>query len=186
MRLLGTPPDLLLLHWPSRSVPLAETIQALAEAAGRGLARHVGLSNFTTAQIEEARRLSPLPLLCDQVEYHPFLEQGRVLETLRRHDMALTAYTPIARGRVLGEPLLERIGRAHGKNAIQVTLRWLVQQPNVCAIPRTSKPENAARNLDIFDFSLDEEEMRAIHGLAAADGRIADLPNLAPDWDPPS
>ena len=182
-RLLGTPPDLLLLHWPSRTIPLEETIPALGTVVERGLARFAGVSNFTTAQIEEAVRLAPVPLVCDQVEYHPFLRQRAVLATLRKHGMALTAYTPLARGRVLRGPVLERIGRAHGKTAIQVTLRWLVQQPGVCAIPRTSKPENAARNFDIFDFALDEEEMQAIHGLAAPDGRIADYPNLSPDWD---
>ena len=185
VRLLGTPPDLLLLHWPSRSIPLSETMPALGTVVERGLARFAGVSNFTTALIEEAARLSPVPLICDQVEYHPFLSQRRVLASLREHGMALTAYTPLARGRVLREPLLERIGRAHGKNAIQVTLRWLVQQPGVCAIPRTSNPENAARNFAIFDFTLDDGEMAAIDGLAVPDGRIADYSNLSPQWDPP-
>lgn len=181
--LLGTVPDLLLLHWPNPRVPLAATLAALDEARRRGLARHIGVSNFTTALIEEATRHAAAPLLCDQVEYHPYLAQRAVLRACRAKGMVVTAYCPIARGRVMAEPLLQEIGRRHRKSAGQVALRWLVQQEGVCAIPRTSSEANAAANLAIFDFTLGEEEMAAIHGLAEPGSRICDYPGLSPVWD---
>lgn len=181
--LLGTVPDLLLLHWPNPQVPLAATVAALDDVRRRGLTRHVGVSNFTTALIEEAAGHATAPLLCDQVEYHPYLTQGAVLGACRAKGMALVAYCPIARGRVLAEPLLQEIGGRHGKGAGQVALRWLVQQDGVCAIPRTSSEANAAANLAIFDFALTAGEMAAIHRLAEAGSRICDYPGLSPVWD---
>ncbi len=176
--------DLVLLHWPSREVPLAETVAALVAVRARGLARHIGVSNFTVALLEEAVRLAaPVPLVTDQVEYHPFLAQGRVLAACRRHGMALTAYCPLARGRVLRNPVLQRIGRHYGKSPAQVALRWLVQQEGVVAIPRSSRPEHVRRNFEIWDFHLTEAEMAEIAALASPSGRIVDLPDLAPAWD---
>jgi 2,5-diketo-D-gluconate reductase B len=130
--------DLLLLHWPNPHVPLAETLGALAHVKRLGLSRHIGISNFTVALIEEATALCPEPLACDQVEYHPYLDQTRVLDACAHHGMALVAYSPIAKGRIRNDQPLLRIGQAYGKTAAQVCLRWLVQQ-NVSAIPRTSK-----------------------------------------------
>lgn len=184
VRLLGTVPDLLLLHWPNPSVPLAETIGALNRAREQGLTRHIGVSNFSTALLAEAAGLSSAPLVADQVEYHPFLGQRRVLEACRERRTALTAYCPLARGRVFDEPTLGRIAAAHGKTAGQVTLRWLVQQPGVCAIPRTSSEANARANLAIFDFELSSAEMAEIAGLKTPDGRICEMSGLIEAWDP--
>ena len=174
--------DLLLLHWPNPDVPLAETIEALNWARATGIARHIGVSNFTTAHIAEATRLSTHPLVCNQVEYHPFLSQDKVLAATRAAGMALTAYCPIARGKVLENATIADIGRRHGKAAIQVTLRWLVQQDGVVAIPRTSSPERAAANIDIFDFELDPAEMDAVGALGSPAGRMVEL-DIAPQWD---
>ncbi|HEX5079845.1 MAG TPA: aldo/keto reductase [Geminicoccaceae bacterium] len=181
VRRLGTEPDLLLLHWPNPDVPLAETVGALNEAKDRGLARHVGVSNFPTALLREAVAHSAAPLLVNQVEYHPYLEQSAVLRELKRQDMALTAYSPIGRGKVFHEPTLQRIGEAHGKNAVQVTLRWLLQQ-GVAAIPRSAREANVEANLAVFDFSLSDDEMAETFGLARPDGRML-RPATAPDWD---
>jgi 2,5-diketo-D-gluconate reductase B len=175
--------DLLLLHWPNPDVPLAETIGALNDCAARGWARHIGVSNFTTAMVEEAVRLSERPLATDQVEYHPFLSQDAVLATCRRHGLALTAYCPLARGRVFKDATLARIGQRHGKTVGQVALRWLVQQEGVVAIPRSSSPEHARSNFAIFDFALSEREMAEIKALGAPAGRIVDVAGLAPSWD---
>jgi 2,5-diketo-D-gluconate reductase B len=175
--------DLLLLHWPNPDVPLAETIGALNDCAARGWARHIGVSNFTTAMVEEAVRLSERPLATDQVEYHPFLSQDAVLATCRRHGLALTAYCPLARGRVFKDATLARIGQRHGKTVGQVALRWLVQQEGVVAIPRSSSPEHARSNFAIFDFALSEHEMAEIKALGAPTGRIVDVAGLAPGWD---
>src|SRR6201994_2108571 len=89
--------DLLLLHWPNPHVPLVETLGALARAKQLGLARHIGVSNFTVALIEEATRICPSPLVCDQVEYHPYLDQAKVKEACAQKGMALVAYSPVAK-----------------------------------------------------------------------------------------
>ncbi len=181
VRRLRTEPDLLLLHWPSPDVPLEETVGALNEARARGLARHIGISNFTTELIRQAVDLSSAPLLVDQVEYHPYLDQSAVLEELERQGMALTAYSPVGRGRVFQDPVLQEIGRAHGKNAGQVALRWLLQQ-GVTAIPRSSRETNVEANLDVFDLELSDDEMARISALARPGGRMV-RPSVAPDWD---
>jgi 2,5-diketo-D-gluconate reductase B len=180
---LGFEQDLVLLHWPSAEVPLAETVEALNAAAERGLARHVGVSNFTTAMIDEAARLSARPLVNNQVEYHPFLGQEPVLAKCRERGMSLTAYCPLARGRVFKDATLARIGAAHGKGPGQVALRWLVQQEGVVAVPRSSSEAHARTNFEVFNFALSEDEMGEIAALAAPRGRIVDFAGLSPAWD---
>jgi diketogulonate reductase-like aldo/keto reductase len=145
------------------------------------MSRHIGVSNFTVALIEQAVRLCEEPLACDQVEYHPYLDQAKVLEACARHGMAVVAYSPVAKGRVKNDQALARIGHAHGKSAAQVCLRWLVQQ-NVPAIPRTSKIERLSENIDIFDFELSDEEMRMVFQMGTAKGRLTDY-GFAPKWD---
>ena len=173
--------DLLLLHWPNPQVPLAETMGALARVKQLGMTRHIGVSNFTVALIEQAIAVCPEPLACDQVEYHPYLDQTKVLEACARHGMAVVAYSPIARGRIKSDQTLAQIGQAHGKSAAQVCLRWLVQQ-NVPAIPRTSKIERLSENIDIFDFALSEQEMGQIAQMGSAKVRLTDF-GFAPKWD---
>jgi 2,5-diketo-D-gluconate reductase B len=173
--------DLLLLHWPNPQVPLSETLGALARVRQLGMARHIGISNFTVALIEEAVAACPAPLACDQVEYHPYLDQTKVLDACARHGMALVAYSPVAKGRIKNDLVLAQIGQARGKTAAQICLRWLVQQ-NVAAIPRTSRIERLSENIDIFDFALSEEEMRLISQMGSAKSRLTDY-GFAPKWD---
>lgn len=173
--------DLLLLHWPNPKVPLSETIPALCKMKREGYARHIGVSNFTTAMIDEAVRLSSEPLVCNQIEVHPFLDQSRVITAARRHGMAIIAYSPIAKGATKSDAVLVRIGKTHGKTGAQVSLRYLVQQ-GIVVIPRTSKVERLAENLDIFDFTLTPEEMTEIARLAHEDGRLVDWSG-SPKWD---
>ena len=180
---LRTEPDLLLLHWPNPAVPLAETMAALNDVKRRGMTKHIGISNCPTALIERSLELTEEPLLVNQVEYHPYLDQRAVLTTLRAHHMALTAYSPIAQGRVFGDATLQRVGNVHGKTPGQVALRWLIQQDGVLAIPRSSKEANARTNFEIFDFELSADEMAAIGALARPDGRMVNPASLAPDWD---
>jgi 2,5-diketo-D-gluconate reductase B len=165
--------DLLLLHWPNPQVPLTETLGALGKVKRDGLTRHIGVSNFTVALIEEAWQATSEPLVCDQVECHPFLDQSKVVEACRRHDMALVAYSPIAQGNARTDEVLRRIGKAHGKTAAQVCLRFLVQQ-DIVVIPRTSKLERLSENAAIFDFTLGKQEMAEISGLAHGGGRLID------------
>ena len=165
--------DLLLLHWPNPQIPLSETIGALCKMKQQGLARHIGVSNFTVALVEEATRLATEPLACNQFEMHPFLDQSKLVAACRAHGMAVTAYSPIARGNAKNSAVLARIGKAHGKSAAQVCLRFLVQQ-QVVVIPRTSKIERLSENAAIFDFELTEKEMAEIAALGSRDGRIID------------
>src|SRR3954470_15904461 len=181
VKLRLTEVDLLLLHWPNLQVPLSETLGALARARQLGLARHIGVSNFTVALIEEAVAVCPEPLVCDQVEYHPYLDQTKVREACARHGMAVVAYSPLVKGRIKNDRALLRIGDRYRKTAAQVCLRWLVQQ-NVAAIPRTSKLERLSENLAIFDFELSDEDMREISGMGSAGGRLTDFA-FAPKWD---
>ena len=175
--------DLLLLHWPNSRIPLADTLGALCKAKRDGLTRHIGVSNFTVALIEQAVQLTTEPLVCDQIEYHPFLDQSKVIAACRKHDMAVVAYSPIARGKVRGDRVLARIGAAHNKTAAQVSLRFLVQQ-NIVVIPRTSKAERLSENAAIFDFKLSPQEMTEIAALARRDGRIVDWSYSGrADWD---
>jgi 2,5-diketo-D-gluconate reductase B len=163
--------DLLLLHWPNPQIPLAETLGALCKVKRDGLARHIGISNFTVALMDEALRLSSEPLVCNQFECHPFLDQSKLIDACRRDGMAVVAYSPIAKGRVGDNETLSRIGAAHKKSAAQVCLRFLVQQ-NIVVIPRTSKVERLSENAAIFDFALGARDMADISALARHDGRL--------------
>jgi 2,5-diketo-D-gluconate reductase B len=157
--------DLLLLHWPHQRLPLAETIAVLCKAKHDGLARHIGVSNFSVAQVEEAVRIATEPLVCNQFECHPFMDQSKLIAACRAHDMAVVAYSPLSRGRVRDHALLGRIGAVHKKSAAQVCLRFLVQQ-KIVVIPRTSKVERLSENAAIFDFVLSDKEMAQIAALA--------------------
>jgi 2,5-diketo-D-gluconate reductase B len=175
--------DLLLLHWPNPHIPLAETLGALCKVKRDGLARHIGVSNFTVAMIEEAVGLSSEPLVCNQIEVHPFLDQTKVIEACRAHGLAVVAYSPIARGEAARDPLLEEIAKTHGKSAAQVCLRFLVQQDMV-VIPRTAKVERLSTNAAIFDFALTDDEMTRIRALARPGGRVVNYSySGAPKWD---
>jgi 2,5-diketo-D-gluconate reductase B len=174
--------DLLLIHWPVGDVPFAEQMKALAQVQKDGKARLIGVSNFTVAQMKEVVEKLGVPVATNQVEYHPFLSQKPVLDYLRSQKMFLTAYSPLARGKVNDSPALREIGKKLGKTAGQVTLRWLLQQDGVAAIPKAGSEKHMRENFDIFDFSLTQDEMKAIHAEARPDGRLIS-PDWAPQWD---
>lgn len=173
--------DLLLLHWPHPTIPLEETIAALCKMKTMGLTRHIGISNFTVALVERAVALSSEPLVTNQIEYHPYLDQSKVIAACRRHGLAVTAYSPIVRGQAADDETLKRIGLAHRKSAAQVSLRWLVQQ-GIVAIPRTSRVERLSENIAVFDFELTAQEMAEISALARPAGRVVNV-SFAPEWD---
>lgn len=176
--------DLALIHWPNPSIPLEDSIAALNEVRDRGLARHIGVSNFTVALVDEAVSLSGHPLVCNQVEYHPYLNQDRVLAACRRHGMAVVSYCPLGRGsELLVESVVREAAESHCKTPAQVVLRWHIQQEGVAGIPRSSNPEHVAANLDVFDFALSAGEVQAIDALRARQHRICDF-DFAPAWDP--
>lgn len=177
LRRLGTDyVDLLLIHWPNLSIPLAESIEALNDARRKGYARHIGVSNFPAWLLAEAIGLSEAPLVANQVEYHPYLAQPTLLGACREHDVAFVSYCPLYRGgTLLKEAPVTAASARTGRTPGQVVLRWHMQQPGVAAIPRTGRKERLKENFDIFDFELTSAEMAAISGLARNGPRLADF-----------
>ncbi|CAA0099914.1 2,5-diketo-D-gluconic acid reductase B [Starkeya nomas] len=174
--------DLLLLHWPAGH-PLPEPVAALNEVVRSGKVRHIGVSNFNTAQMAEAIALSDAPLVTNQIEYHPYIDQSVVIRAARAAGLSITAYYAMADGKVFDEPVLKEIAAARGKSVAQVVLRWVIQQDGLVALSKTATETRAAENFAIFDFELSAGEMAAIHALARPDGRIVSPEGLAPVWD---
>ncbi len=171
--------DLLLLHWPNPDVPVGETLGTLRQFVEEGSVRRVGVSNFTPSLVEEAKQHAEI--FANQVEYHPYLSQDKLVDQAKSLGYLLTAYSPIAKGKVMDDETLRDIGEAHGKSPVQVCLRWLVQQEHVAAIPKASSAAHRESNFDIFDFELSDEEMRKIYDLRREE-RIVD-PAGGPDWE---
>lgn len=174
--------DLLLIHWPFPEHSIEKMLEPIMEAQEKGMARLIGVSNFTVAQMDEARELSTGKVCVNQVEYHPMISQKPVLEYVQQHDMALTAYSPLGRAKNLQEPALKEIAAAHDKSPAQICLRWLVQQNRVAAIPKSATKAHIESNFDIFDFVLSSEEMKKITALGGENLRLID-PDWSPDWD---
>ncbi|RWC52371.1 aldo/keto reductase [Mesorhizobium sp.] len=182
--------DLLLIHWPNPAIPLAESITALNAVRDSGMARHIGVSNFPSKMLAEAVRLSDAPLVANQVEYHPYLDQTKVHAACRAAGIGMVAYCPLARGGALfKEAAIEDAAKRHGKSPAQIVLRWHVQQEGVVAIPRAERKDWVAENIDLFGFELSCEDMTAISRLRSRNYRIHDFNSLQPDslqWDTPA
>jgi 2,5-diketo-D-gluconate reductase B len=178
--------DLFLIHWPNPMVAVADMIRALNEVKRRGLTRHIGVSNFTSDLLAEAWAATEAPLVANQCEYHPGLDQGPVIDACQAHGTAFVAYMPLGRREVLTLPLLSEIGRRLGRTPAQVALRWLVQQDGVAAIPKSTDPGRLRGNIDVFNFSLSDDDMAAISALAHPGGRMIPFPrmrNADGGWD---
>lgn len=175
--------DLLLLHWPNEAVTLAEQIDALNAVRDAGKVRHIGVSNFNTALMDEAVSLSKAPIVTNQIEYHPYIDQDMVIAAAKAAGMSVTGYYGMADGKVFADPVLKDIAASRGKSVAQVVLRWLVQQQGVIALSKTVSEARVDENLAIFDFTLSVAETDAIRALARPDGRIVSPDGLAPVWD---
>lgn len=175
--------DLLLLHWPSDAVPLAEQIGALNDVRDAGKVRHIGVSNFNTVLMTEAVSLSKAPIVTNQIEYIPYIDQDVVIAAAKAAGMSVTGYYGMADGKVFADPVLKDIAASRGKSVAQVVLRWLVQQQGVVALSKTVSEARADENRAIFDFTLSADDMAAIRALAKPDGRIVSPDGLAPVWD---
>ena len=176
--------DMLHVHWPTvDNIPLKETMGALAKAKREGKARHIGVANFNIALVKEAIRLCPEKLSTLQAEYHPYLDQSKVLAACRRLGLVFTAYCPLARGRVFNDDVLKEIAEKRERTLAQIVLRWIMQQGNIAAIPRSANPKHMAESLKVFDFELSSDEMQRIGALKRPDGRIANPKGRAPAWD---
>jgi 2,5-diketo-D-gluconate reductase B len=166
--------DLLLLHWPSKLIPLSETVGALCAVKRAGLTRHIGLSNFAAADVAKAVQHATEPLVCNQIKVNSFRYPRELIAACRAQGLAVVAYSPIAEGQAKDDSVLVRIGRAYGKTAAQISLRWLVQQ-GIAVIPRTSRIERLAENCEILDFALSDDHMSEISVAARRRTRLIDV-----------
>jgi 2,5-diketo-D-gluconate reductase B len=175
--------DLLLIHWPQPRVPLEETLGALAKAKRDGLARNIGVSNFTISLLDEAMAKCPEPIVTNQIEYHAYIRQDRLIAACRKHGMLVTCHVPLARGAVLENPVIREIAAVHGRTPAQVALRWLVQQSDVGVVPRALEFSEIEENIAIFDFALRDDEMARIATLQDRNLRVVDPAVRRPVWD---
>jgi diketogulonate reductase-like aldo/keto reductase len=175
--------DLLLIHWPQPNVPLEDTLGALAKAKRDGLARHIGVSNFTIPLLEKAVAKCPEPLITNQIEYHTYIQQDRLIAACRKHGLLITCHAPLARGAMLDDPVIVEIAAGHAKTPAQVALRWTVQQPGIGVVPRALEFSEIEENIGIFDFALSDAEMGRIDQLKEKNLRVIDPEVRRPVWD---
>ena len=175
--------DLLLLHWPDDRVPLSETIPALCELQKQGLTRNIGVSNFNIANIIEAKKYADVPIVINQVEFHPFIKQNTLQTFLNNHHILLEAYSPLARGDVFDNEVIKEIADKHSVTPAQISLAWILSDKHRIAIPKTSNPEHLQGNLDAINVQLSADELERIGSLARSDGRKIEHPDYTPIWD---
>ena len=179
---LGSVPDLLLIHWPPSDGEIDGPVERLLRAGEQGFAKNLGVNNFSPRLMRHAQALAGGKLICNQVEFHPLLDQSKILATARQLGMVLTAYSPLAHGKAMEQPAVQEIARRHGCPASAVVLRWIIQQ-GVAAIPMTSKRANAEANLAALDITLSDEDMAAISALTIKGTRLIDPSWMAGRWD---
>jgi 2,5-diketo-D-gluconate reductase B len=176
--------DILLLHWPTPGGDIALSLRLLQQAHDRGLTRHIGVSNYTAAMMADARRIVDAPLVTNQVEFHPLLDQSKLLAAAAATGIPLSSYCSVARGEVFKYPLFAEIGAGYGKSAAQVVLRWILQK-GVPINTMSTKPENIRANFEVMDFTLSSIDMARIDAMTATGYRIVGktLVTYAPDFD---
>lgn len=176
--------DVLLLHWPPAGGDVVPSVTLLAEAQDRGLTREIGVSNFNIAMLKTATELLDRPLATNQVEFHPLLDQSRLLAGASALGVPLSSYCSVARGAIFKNPAFAEIGEAHGKSAAQVALRWILQK-GVAINTMSTKPANIQANFEVMDFVLSNVEMARIDEISKTNYRIVtkEVMSLAPDWD---
>ena len=175
--------DLLLIHWPQPNVPLEETLGALARTKREGLAKNIGVSNFTVSLLDEAVNKCPEPIFTNQIEYHAYIRQDKLLAACFRHNLLVTCHVPLARGALLSDPVISKIAKLHDRTPAQIALKWLVQQSGVVVVPRALEARHIEENIDIFDFELNEKEMGQISELQSNNLRVVNPPERSPEWD---
>jgi 2,5-diketo-D-gluconate reductase B len=173
--------DLFMIHWPTTDWDLPKTIETLVSFKEQGLARNIGVANFPLPLLRKVVEELGAPLSAIQVEYHVLLGQNALLDYARQHDLALTAYTPLARNKVSDIPVIQQIATKHGVLPTQVALKWLLDQPNVAAIPKASSEANQLANLAALQVQLDEDDRALIAGLSKRERQVS--PDFAPAWD---
>jgi len=176
--------DILLLHWPPVGGDIAPSLRLLQEALSRGLTRNIGVSNYTVQMMRDAKAIVDAPLVTNQVEFHPLLNQDKLLAGATETGIPLSSYSSVARGEVFKHPVFAEIGRGYGKSAGQVVLRWILQK-GVSLNTMSTNPDNIRANFEIMDFTLSSIDMARIDAMTATGYRIVTLGLVpwAPVWD---
>ncbi len=176
--------DALLLHWPPIGGDIAPSLRLLQQAYDKGLARNIGVSNYTIQMMKDAVSIVDAPIVTNQVEFHPLLNQDKLLAGANEVGIPLSSYSSVARGEVFKHPEFGEIGAPYGKSAGQVVLRWIIQK-GVSVNTMSTNPKNIAANIDIMDFTLSSVDMARIEKLTRTGYRIVteDLVPWAPEWD---
>ena len=156
--------DLLLIHWPKFETNLGDMLEIMYEIKASQKATEIGVANFNSNLLNECVNLGFNDLFCNQVEYHPFLSQSKLLDSMKNLDIIPVAYCPICRGDVAKDDVIINLSEKYSKTPAQIALRWIVQQ-NAVAIPKTANLERLKENSNIYDFNLDEGDMEQIFGL---------------------
>lgn len=175
--------DLLLLHWPDKRVPLYETMPALCELQKQGFTRHIGVSNFNIDYLLEAQRHADVPIVVNQVEFHPFIKQSTLEAFLNNYHILLEAYSPLARGDVFDNEVIKEIANKHNITPAQVSLAWILSDAKRIAIPKTANPAHLQSNLEAINIKLDADDIKRINALASRSGRKIKHPDYSPEWD---
>lgn len=176
--------DVLLLHWPPIGGDVVPPLQQLQKARDNGLATDIGVSNFNIAMMRTARATLRGPIATNQVEFHPLLDQSKLLAAASETGIPLASYASLARGEVLNHPEFGEIGAAYGKTASQVVLRWILQK-GVSINTKSATRDNIRANFDVMDFTLSSIDMARIDAMTATGFRCvtADRVPWAPEWD---
>lgn len=176
--------DVLLLHWPTPGGDIRLSLELLQQAHDRGLARHIGVSNYTAQMMHDARAIVDAPLVTNQVEFHPLLNQDKLLTAAAETGIPLASYCSVARGEVFKHAIFGEIGETYSKSAAQVVLRWILQK-GVSINTMSTKPANIAANFDVMDFTLSSIDLARIEDMTRTGYRIVgkDLVPYAPDFD---
>lgn len=176
--------DVLLLHWPPADGNIKPGVQFLLEAKKLGLAKHIGVSNYTSHMLDELITLSDEPFVCNQVEFHPLLDQSTLLDASARTSIPLSSYCSVARGKVLAEPTILSLAKQYQRTPAQIVLKWILQK-GVSINTMSTNPDNIRSNFNLLDFYLSNTDMTQIDRLGARGFRIVnkELVPWAPDWD---
>lgn len=182
LRQMDTPyVDLLMIHWPNDQYDLRSTIESMLVLRDQGKALNIGVSNFPLHMLRKVKEEIRAPIFCDQVEFHPFIDQLDLLDYAIENDIMITAYSPLAKGRVIENKDLQEIARKYDKTPAQISLRWLIEQENVVAIPKASSEDHLRENFEVFDFYLEDEDFVRIDELEKSTRLVN--PTFAPRWD---
>jgi len=172
--------DLLMIHWPNEQYDLRATIESMLVLRDQGKAMNIGVSNFPLHLLKKVNEEIRAPIFCNEVEFHPFIDQLDLLDYAIDNDILITAYSPLAKGEVMNNQDIQEIAQKYGKSPAQIALRWLIEQENVVAIPKASSEAHLKENFDVFDFYLEDEDFDRIDQLQKSTRLVN--PSFAPNW----